>query len=102
MKAHIEGDELFLVPETDLVASHIEELRNFFLEQLKGNSRQSLVTLDVKGVNVIDSLGVNLIIGLYKETTANSKKLKIINANNKFMKIANFFKFPSIIQIEGE
>jgi len=102
MKAYTQNDVLVLAPNTNLIASHIEEIRNFFLAQLKEFPNEKSVTLDVKGVDVVDSLGVNLIIGLYKETNANSKELKIINAGEKFMKIANFFRFPSILTIENE
>jgi len=102
MKAYTENDNLFLVPEADLVASRIEEIRNFFLSALKEHPDEANVTLDAKGVEVIDSLGVNLIIGLYKEVSSNDKTLKIINAGEKFMKIANFFRFKSILTIEGE
>ncbi len=102
MKAYPEGETLVLVPEQDLIASSIEELRIFFLEQLKEHDGQQTVVLDVKGIEVIDSLGVNLIIGLYKETSANGKEIKIVNAGEKFMKVANFFRFPSILTIEGE
>ncbi len=102
MKAYAENDTLFLVPEADLVASRIEEVRNFFLSKLKEHPDESMVTLDAGGVKVIDSLGVNLIIGLYKEVTSNGKTLKIVNAGEKFMKIANFFRFPSILTIEGD
>lgn len=102
MKAYKKESILFLVPEDDLVASRIEEVRNFFILQLKENTDASEVVLDAKGVSVIDSLGVNLIIGLYKEVIFQSKTIRIINANDKFMKIANFFRFPSILSIEGE
>ena len=59
------------------------------------------MVLDAEGVDVVDSLGVNLIIGLYKELSNNSRFFRITNANDKFMKVANFFKFPAIFQIEG-
>ena len=57
--------------------------------------------MDVTGIDVIDSLGVNLIIGLYKELESSSRKFRIINASEKFMKVAQFFRFHALFSIEA-
>lgn len=101
MRAYTEENELYLVPETDLVASRIEEIRNFFMSQLKTYPNESTVVLDAQGIEVVDSLGVNLIIGLYKHTLSESKVFRVLNAGEKFMKVANFFRFSSIFTIES-
>lgn len=102
MKAFTKDDTLYLVPETDLVASRVEEIRDFFMAQLKAFPNESSVVLDAKGIEVVDSLGVNLIIGLYKHTASESKTFRVLNAGEKFMKVANFFRFSSIFAIEGK
>jgi len=100
MRIRKENKKLFLIPETDLIADRIEELRDYFAEQLKENSDVIHVILDVQDVNVVDSLGVNLIVGLYRQITDKSKTIEIIGAGKNFMKIANFFRLTSIFSIK--
>ena len=101
MKVKKKDGILYLIPDTDLVADKFDELRDFFLSELKKNDKEKDVVLDASNINVVDSLGVNLIIGLYRELDNVQKNFKVINANEKFMKIAHFFKFPAIFPIEG-
>lgn len=99
MKAKKQKDTLYLVPGTDLVASKVESLRNSMVEKIQKNGEVSRVVLDVKGVDIVDSLGVNLIIGLYREVSSSSKSFEIIGGSEKFMKVANFFRFPSLFTV---
>ncbi len=101
MKAFTEDGTLFLVPETDLVASRVEEMRTFFMNQLKSFPEERVVVLDASGIDIVDSLGVNLIIGLYKHTASELKAFRIVNAEEKFLKVANFFRFASIFPVES-
>lgn len=102
MKMEIINNSLFLIPETDLIASSIEPLRDFFREQLRSQAGFDAVVLDAAGIETVDSLGVNLIIGLYKQVSSEDKSFRIVNAGEKFTKISNFFKFPSLFKVEPE
>ena len=102
MKAEQNKDVLSLFPEADMVASRIEELRNFCVVQLEGAGDVSKVVLDVDGVNIVDSLGVNLIIGLYRETKNHSRIFMVRNAGPTFMKVANFFRFSTIFEVHSK
>ncbi|QTA88416.1 STAS domain-containing protein [Desulfonema magnum] len=102
MKVKKENNTLFLIPETDLIANRIEELRDYFAEQLKEHSDVSHVLLDVNGVDFVDSLGVNLIVGLYRQVTAASQTIEIIGAGENFMKVAAFFRLTSLFPVKSE
>lgn len=99
MKAIQQEKKLILIPETNLTASSIEELRDYFRKQLKQHSDIAHVVLDVSGVHSVDSLGVNLIVGLYRELTEKSGTIEIVGAEENFMKVANFFRLPSLFSI---
>lgn len=101
MKIKKEEEKLYLIPETDLIANRIEELRDYFVKQLKENSDVSHVLLDVSGVDFIDSLGVNLIVGLYRQITSAEKTVEIIGAGKNFMKVANFFRLTSLFSVSS-
>ncbi len=101
MKIKKENDTLFLIPETDLIANRIEELRDYFADQLEEYSDVSHVLLDVNGVDFVDSLGVNLIVGLYRQVTASSQTIEIIGAGENFMKVAAFFRLTSLFPVKS-
>jgi len=100
MKSRIENHNLVLIPETDLIASRIDELRGYFTQKLDEHEETVHVVLDVTGVDFVDSLGVNLIVGLYRQVTDDKKTVEIIGAGRDFMKVANFFRLPSLFSIK--
>ena len=100
MKIMKENEKLILIPEASLIASNVENLRQFFLEQLSNHPDDKEVILDVDGIEIVDSLGVNLIVGLFKQLNSQSKSFKIINAGEKFMQVAEFFRFTAIFPVE--
>ncbi len=102
MNSRIENQTLYLMPEADLVASCIEKHRDYFVEQLKKNSDVTEIILDANGVETVDSLGVNLIIGLYRQAASETKVFEIIGAGKKFIKVADFFRFSSLFKIEAQ
>jgi ABC-type transporter Mla MlaB component len=83
------------------VASRIEEIRAAFLDKLKENPKVSKVVFDAAGIENVDSLGVNLIIGVFRQVKSEKKTFEIINAGEKFLKVAHFFQFPSLFTING-
>ncbi len=95
-------DTLYLVPETDLVASSIEELRDRFSRTLRENPGVSRVVLQADHIENMDSLGVNLVIGIYRQVHSESKTFEITGAGEKFLKVANFFRFPDLFNINRE
>ncbi len=100
MKVDNKDGALILAPGTDLVASGIEKLRNSILAYFKEHPDALNIVFDASGIEIVDSLGVNLIIGLYRQADAESKKFEIINAGEKFMKVANFFQFTSLFTVK--
>ena len=100
MNVRKEGTSLILIPESDLIASNIEELRDYFIEQLRQHSEFDHVRLDARGIDSVDSLGVNLIVGLYREVMSKSATIEVVGAGENFMKVANFFRLPSLFPIK--
>lgn len=98
MDIYSRNGALYIVPRANLISDSISSLRESFLGAIRSNVERTVV-LDVSGVDVVDSMGVNLIIGLYRELDTSSRTLKIINASDKFMKVADFFKFSSLFTI---
>ena len=102
MKAEMQEGRLVLQPGTDLIASRIEDLRNDVLAQMKKYPDAHAIVLDAAGIELVDSLGVNLVIGIYRQATADSKSFEVINAGSRFIKVARFFRFYALFSINGE
>ena len=100
METRTDHNSLYLIPNADLTASNVETLRNKMISYLKSSKEQQVV-MDAAGIENIDSLGVNLIIGLYKQVHSTERQFKIINAGDRFLKVAHFFRFPSIFTVQG-
>lgn len=102
MKTSVIETKLILQPETDLIASKIEELRRQVLTVMKSHPDTDGIVLDASGIEIVDSLGVNLIIGIYRQAVADSKTFEVINAGSRFIKVAQFFRFFSLFSVNGE
>lgn len=99
----IRKDEtLYIQPECDLIASQVASIRDTILEKLKSETGLSEIVLDVQNTEVVDSLGVNLIIGTYRQCESMSLKFEIINAGEKFIKVSDFFQFNSYFNVRPE
>jgi anti-anti-sigma factor len=102
MNVSIQENRLVLQPKTDLIASHIEALREAVLAEMKKHPDVTAIVVDAEGIEIVDSLGVNLIIGIYRQSAAESKTFEIINAGEKFIKVARFFRFYALFSVNGE
>lgn len=58
------GEVLRLIPRTDLVASTVEEHRASMMKVIE--TAEKSVVLDLGEVSLIDSLGITLVLGLFK------------------------------------
>ena len=100
MNIQVEGNTLFLIPERDLVASNYETLRETIWQNINDNHELLHVVLDARGIDIVDSLGVNLIIGLYRHLISEAKTFEVTNAGPNFVKVANFFRFSTLFNIK--
>mgnify|MGYP006277608363 CR=1 FL=1 len=96
-----QDDTLYLIPETNLTADRIENLRNEFMDGLNSNPDASTVIMQADYIDKVDSLGINLIIGVYRQVSSESKTFKITGAGETFLKLAGFFQLTKIFTISG-
>lgn len=96
-----EKNTLFLIPDSDFTAGRIESLRNEFLEALNTHPDASTVVLQANRVETVDSLGVNLIIGIFRQVTGESKSFQITGAGPVLLKLAAFFQLTKLFTISG-
>jgi anti-anti-sigma factor len=94
------SNHLYCVPKVDVIASNVPELRNALLDYLDNHSWESLI-FDCRDVGTLDSVGVNLIVGLYKKTESFEKKFQVSGCNETILKILKLFKLDRKFTVEG-
>lgn len=74
-------DEIIVRPGKDIVASMAGELKADLLSIVQ--DAQSMVTIDLGGVEMVDSIGIGVIIATHNSLQKNGKSLRIINTSKE-------------------
>ncbi|MDR3671045.1 MAG: STAS domain-containing protein [Holophaga sp.] len=92
-----EGEVLRLAPKVDLVASTVEIQRGAMMKAL--DSRQGAVVLDLSAVEQIDSLGITLVLGLFKTCQKAGNPFRIEGVRADIMRVFRLFNLPKFFSI---
>lgn len=91
------NDELRLKPKENLVASTVESHRASMMKVLEGATKA--VVLDLSSVDQIDSLGITLILGLFKSCQKAEKTFAIEGVKPDLMRVFKLFNLPKFFPI---
>jgi len=72
-----EGDKTVIKPGMDIVASMAEDFKNELLSAI--NESQGEVVLDLAGVEMVDSVGIGVIIATHNTLNQADRQLKVTN-----------------------
>ena len=92
------GDVLRLKPKVDLVASTVEVQRAAMMKALE--VRQTAVVLDLALVEQIDSLGITLVLGLFKSCQKTGASFAIEAVKPDIMRVFKLFNLPKFFSIQ--
>lgn len=84
----------------DIVSTTVQTLKKLFLELLNQLSDVETVVLDLKEVDIVDSQGLNFLIGLYIECEKKKLNLKISHCNSNNHKLLAIFKLDKLFGVE--
>ena len=100
MNHTIENQTCNVVFEEGIISTKVQSLRTFFVELLKKLKEVKNLILDFKEVNIVDSQGLNFLIGLYVECEKRKIDLKIIHCNSTNRKLFGIFKLDKMLGVE--
>ncbi|MCP4757053.1 MAG: STAS domain-containing protein [Proteobacteria bacterium] len=100
IKCKKDDDKLVCVPEIDMVASNVSTMRDVLVKQLDSHDWEELV-VDCNEVETLDSIGVNLIVGLYKKAESANKSFKMIGCNGSIIKVLKLFRLGEKFTVES-
>ena len=92
-----------------LILKITEELDHHIVEKLRRKADFEIekyiprkVIFDFNNVTFMDSAGIGLILGRYKNISILGGKLEVVNVNNQVVKILNMSRLSKIIEIKEE
>ena len=100
MESKVNEKSLEIILDNDLVASFLDDQLAAAKDILKNNSEQTEIVLNMQNVKEIDSLGINLVVGLYKQVTSEQKKFKVKNVSKPIKNLFNLFKLSTYFEVD--
>jgi anti-anti-sigma factor len=95
--ATLEGGTLRLLALGNLVANHVGAQRLFLKEHL-GEAKEAVI-LDLGSVELVDSLGITLLVGLYKSCKEKQLGFRVEGVNSEVLRLCKFFSLNEEFEI---
>ncbi len=99
MKTQKTDGTVRLNPNGDLVASTVELLRDGMLKAL--DAAKVAVVLDLSSTKHIDSLGITLVLGLFKSCQKQGLAFSIEGANPDLLRVFKLFNMTKFFSVAG-
>ncbi len=94
-----DGDQTIIKPSTDVVASMAEEFKGELLSAI--NSSEGEVVIDLQGVEMVDSVGIGVIIASHNSLSQNGRTLKVINVTKDIYGLFSTMRLNRRFTVEG-
>lgn len=95
-----QDQKLWCIFEADVIASAIKDMRKRFNERMDDPEMWDEVILDMAKVEKVDSLGVNLIVWLFRMSRGMDTGFKLVGCNKRLMKLFTLFRLQDQFTIE--
>ena len=94
-----DGDQTIVRPGTDVVASMAETFKGELLTAI--NDSQGTVVIDLQGVDMVDSVGIGVIIASHNTLNQAGRKLKVINVTKDIFGLFSTMRLNRRFTVEG-
>lgn len=98
MLADKAGELLRLAPRTDLVASTVEGHRASMMKALA--SAEESVVLDLSSVGQVDSLGITLVLGLFKSCQKTGAAFSVEGVRPDILRVFKLFNLNRFFSVK--
>ncbi len=95
----IEGDSAVVVPQHDIVSTMVNEFRQELKELIDKGVND--VTLDLSAVEMMDSIGMGLLIAAYNSLRKRQGKLKLVNVTNDILGLLRTMRLDKHFEISA-
>ena len=92
-------NETIIKPGKDVVASMAEDFKTELLSVINDSSNE--VVIDLTGVEMVDSVGIGVIIAAHNTLSQSQRKLKVINVTNDVLGLFTTMRLNRRFTVEG-
>lgn len=97
----MENNEIVIEPSGEIVSSTVDETLKTWSDRLEGVTDETEVVIDLKAVSMLDSSGIALIVGMYKECVNNKGlEFRVTGCTDLVKEIFGSVKLDKILRIE--
>ena len=100
MKHEISGTDLVIIPDDPLAAATVKSLHEQMAQYFTDPGKFQKLVVDLSGVKVVDSLGVNLLVGLYKECRKHGKAYQVTHCSPPIRRLFDLYKLTGYFGVE--
>jgi anti-sigma B factor antagonist len=94
-----EAGQTIVRPGTDVVASMAEAFKDDLLSAI--NSSDGIIVIDLDGVEMVDSVGIGVIIASHNTLNQADRKLKVINVTKDIYGLFTTMRLNRRFTVEG-
>lgn len=94
-----DGELTIVKPGTDVVASMAEDFKKELLAAINGS--QGPVAIDLNGVEMVDSVGIGVIIAAHNSLNQAGRELKVVNVTKEIFGLFTTMRLNRRFTIEG-
>lgn len=94
-----EGDQTIIKPGADVVASMAESFKSDLLTAINGS--QGIVSIDLAGVEMVDSVGIGVIIAAHNTLSQAGRELKVVNVSKDIFGLFSTMRLNRRFTVEG-
>lgn len=94
-----QDNQTIIKPGVDIVASMAEEFKTELLSVINESSAE--VVIDLTGVEMVDSVGIGVIIAAHNSLSQSDRKLKVINVAKDVYGLFSTMRLNRRFTVEG-
>ncbi len=94
-----QGDQTIIKPGMDIVASMAEDFKGELLTIINDSSNG--VVIDLEGVEMVDSVGIGVIIAAHNTLNQSERKLKVVNVAKDVYGLFTTMRLNRRFTVEG-
>jgi len=96
-----QGDQTIIKPGMDIVASMAEDFKAELLSAIDASLDSATLVIDLESVEMVDSIGIGVIIAAHNTLTQSDRKLKVINVSKDVYGLFTTMRLNRRFTIEG-
>jgi len=91
---------MICIPQEEIIATNVPAMRDILIAHLDSDTSWQELVLDCNNIKTLDSIGVNLIVGLFKKSNALEKTFRVIGCNEAIAKVLKIFRLDEQFEVK--